>query len=54
MRGDGDCPVVEADAVSDTVGITVADHDQPAVLEPEANAIVGTIAVWRARPNRET
>ena len=32
------------DAVSVTVGITVADHDQPAMAEPEPNAIVGTIA----------
>jgi len=31
-------------AVSVTVGITVADHDQPAVLKPEPDAISGTIA----------
>ncbi|WP_457100736.1 LLM class flavin-dependent oxidoreductase [Microbacterium sp. P5_E9] len=31
------------DAVSVTVGITVADRDQPAVMEPEAKAISGTI-----------
>jgi probable F420-dependent oxidoreductase len=31
------------DAVSVTVGITVADPDQPAVLEPESNAISGTV-----------
>lgn len=33
-----------ADAVTLTVGITVADPDQPAPVEPESHAISGTVA----------
>jgi probable F420-dependent oxidoreductase len=32
-----------ADAVALTVGITVTDPDQPAVAEPEANTLAGTV-----------
>lgn len=32
-----------AEAVELTVGITVTDPDQPAVAEPESNAIIGTV-----------